>query len=238
MVSVTTPPTPATAPSIIARRSAGALTVAARSSHSRPASTSAARRILRGPPSRAISSCPTKLSDRCSAFSTSDRTVLSGTTRASAGDGPADPAKRRHHQAGALGFPGGDLVGLPGLVFVERNHQDGTPSWRRARINQARGGDSSSIQVTLGGRRLEERRRDSGGHRSVQSPRDRVGLMRPGGQHQDRARGEDRGHAHGQGPGDDPLDAAEFAGRVGPSDGMEIDQARGQLRVPRPRTAR
>ena len=82
------------------------------------------------------------------------------------GKRPAQPPKSRHHQAGTLGFPGGNLISLASLVFVERDHGAWGLSCRQESngmslpAGAARPGSSyqkrpaaagsSSIHVTLG----------------------------------------------------------------------------------------
>src|SRR5262249_34989256 len=72
---------------------------------------------------------------------------------------PGDRSKRRHHQAGPFGLPGGDLISLAGFVLVERNHVGLSwrsmervglhgPAQRSGHTRPAAAGESS-IQVTL-----------------------------------------------------------------------------------------
>ena len=83
---------------------------------------------------------------------------------------------------------------------------------------------SSSTQVTLLGDRLEERGGQLGGHRAGEGAGDGLGLVRAGGEDHDRPRRQDRGDAHGQGPGNDVIHAAELPGRVGAGDRVQLDQ--------------
>src|SRR5208283_1225400 len=106
-VSVTTPPSPAMAPSIIACRWAGVLMVAARRSHS--SNVGNARRA--GDPCRASE----LLRHRFGLGDERPDGSVGNDPGGQPGNRPAQPSKSRHHQAGTLGFPGGNLISLASL---------------------------------------------------------------------------------------------------------------------------
>ena len=239
-VSVTMPPRPATAPSASALRSAGALIVAARASHSASVQRPSSLRSFT-PALRAISWGAAYCVDSSSALLASVRRVSSGTTRARKREsGRPTPRNAAITRLGRSDFQAaissacrasyslsGTTGGLSPATELEMKGQVTIVSAMKSAQSKLAAG-SSSNQVT---RPAADWRSDAGTWRSwglIQGTGDDLGLVDAGGQHHDRSCGQDRGHAHGECPRDDPVQPTELPGRVGPGDGVKLDQSGGQ----------